>query len=462
MAANEPNVKESRSDNALSGCGHASEFGGDGGNSDAIASIHRTYHEDYEEHIRYARNRVRSSEAAQDIVQQAFTNTLNAVEQGAQISNVGGFVRRCVHNMCINRNRMYLELTLSLELEGEMREMTEREMTERSTAASVEIREQWRSVESVVDKLTPNQRNAFLLAEIKGLSYEETAESMNRSINSVRQLLNRARTKIRAKADIGPDSIWIPAPAIELDHVLVQGRTDLSPSMFDRIQARTSQLHAWLGNVFQSGAESALNPVAASVVAGAVIVTLGVVTPAPIVGQDTPAAGRVVDSVPVVSRSNSDSTGTEIDETAPDYIVASPSPSAVSDSSGNDSRRRSSVDQGRSPRAAAEHENEEVTVVAGDPDGEEDPGPGQGGAGEEENNDPEDEPPPLGIPEFPDPPGPDDCPDTPPTKCGGSDATDLTAEYAQEPAIHIDDPLIGDPVSVRGGEGSDRGNLIET
>ncbi len=149
----------------------------------AVASFHRIYSENYEDHVRYARIRVGSTEAAQDVVQQAFANTLNAVEHGAQINNIGGFVRRCVHNLCVNR--LFREPALSLE---------ERlhEMTDKSTAASAELRERWREVESVIDRLPVNQRNVFLMAEIKGYSYKEMAESMELSVGSVRQLLNRA------------------------------------------------------------------------------------------------------------------------------------------------------------------------------------------------------------------------------------------------------------------------------
>ncbi len=142
MAVEKSNAPEGHVENAPSVCDPAPKLADKAASGCAVASFHRIYSENYDDHIRYARIRVGSTEAAQDVVQQAFANTLNAVENGAQINNVGGFVRRCVHNLCVNR--LFREPALSLE---------ERlhEMTDKSTAASAELRERWREVESVQD-----------------------------------------------------------------------------------------------------------------------------------------------------------------------------------------------------------------------------------------------------------------------------------------------------------------------
>ena len=153
-----------------------------------IEEIHTVYRENYRDLIRYARRRAGSLEAAQDAVQQAFTNTLTATEQGARISNMAAFLQRCVRNICVNNARRDPPDSIDDELSR---------LTEKSTEASVELREKWRKVTSAVDGLGPSQRCAFVLAEFKGLECKEIAREMDCSTETVWQLLSRARKQIR-------------------------------------------------------------------------------------------------------------------------------------------------------------------------------------------------------------------------------------------------------------------------
>lgn len=309
-----------------------------------------------------ARRQVKSADAADDIVQQAYTNTLVAMERGVQIDNMGGFLYQCVRNLCVNH---VLREPKALPVENLI--LT----TERSAAAKAELRYRWQKIEDTVDQMPSSQRSVFLLAEVKGLNYGEIAELMNRSTNSVRQLLNRAREKVRAKADIGSDWVGIPAPAIEMDRLLVQGHTDLSPTMLDRIEAKASQLQAWLGNVFQSSVDGMLHPTT-SVLTGAVVVALAITSPAPpnspVAGDTAPVANRAVDSAPLALHPRSDSTGTRIDELVPVSTMAAPQLSSVGDRSGAAPNRR--TDQNRPPRKHESDESDPTTNIANTPAGE--------------------------------------------------------------------------------------------
>ncbi len=153
-----------------------------------IEEIHKVYRENYRQLIRYARRRAGSLEAAQDVVQQAFTNTLTATEQGARISNMAAFLQRCVRNICVNNARRDPPESIDDELSR---------LTEKSTEASVELREKWRKVAKAVDRLGSSQRCAFVLAEFLGLGCKEIAREMDCSTETVWQLLSRARRQIR-------------------------------------------------------------------------------------------------------------------------------------------------------------------------------------------------------------------------------------------------------------------------
>ncbi len=64
----------------------------------------------------------------------------------------------------------------------------------------VERREELRSVLASVQDLPPRQRDALVLRELEGRSYEEISAVLGVGGGAVRQLLNRARTKLRTAA----------------------------------------------------------------------------------------------------------------------------------------------------------------------------------------------------------------------------------------------------------------------
>ena len=88
MAVNKPNAPQNGNESTLSIC-NPSGFHGKVGTSETVEAINEIYSDDYYEFVSYARSQLGSTEAAQDVVQQAFTNTLNAVENGAHIINIG-------------------------------------------------------------------------------------------------------------------------------------------------------------------------------------------------------------------------------------------------------------------------------------------------------------------------------------------------------------------------------------
>ncbi len=280
-----------------------------------LVAFHDACQETYKDLIGYACGVVESAELAQDIVQQAFANTLVVVERGGQIQNMGGFLYRCVHNLCVNNARRKSVLSLSDEPYIEVENLTV-ELPEKSPAATVEISEKWREIEGIVDQLAPNQRNVFILAELKGYGYDEIAESMNRSTNSVRQLLSRARQKIRTMADAGANWGGIPIPTLKMDFAFARDDRFTGPHIFDRIQARASKVQSWLGNTFQGSAEAVLQH-SGSVVAGTVVAVLAVASPAPPAELGPPDAApvAVVIKAPekVTTHRKSSAKGTETD-----------------------------------------------------------------------------------------------------------------------------------------------------
>ena len=68
------------------------------------------------------------------------------------------------------------------------------------------------TVNAAMEALPDELRNAIMLREIEGLSYEEIAEQMNCPIGTVRSRIFRAREavaeKLRPLLDAAPDHRW--------------------------------------------------------------------------------------------------------------------------------------------------------------------------------------------------------------------------------------------------------------
>ena len=337
-------------------------------------------------------------------------------------------------------------------------------MTEISTVASAEIRQQWREVENVVDQLAPNQRDAFLLTEIRGYTYRETAESMNLSISSVRQLLNRARSKIRARADTGADSIIIPTPVLGADSALNSWQAQLRSNMSDWVQPRVSELQAWLGNVSQAGTDALLQN-SYSLIIGLTIIALGAASPTPSIQQDTvrvaPTSGIVMDQRPLASQHRSHSTGTQIDVTAPgptriDETMrkpkeATPQPSDVENVPGPDPRVTNRV-----PESVKSSYDDRETDFVGSPGTDQSPGSEkEEGSTDDQDGDPGGSYIFPGDPRAPDPcPDPPDPPDPPEQWASVSNGAKLAqeasvsneAKLAQESQVYVCNPeSVNDP-----------------
>ena len=337
-----------------------------------LDDVHKTYSENYKELLGYAYTLVGSTVAAQDVVQQAFTNTLTAIENGSQIHTMGGFIYRCVHNLSMSH--------IAREPETQLVEETPL-LIEQSTASVAEARSHWHRVHETLDTLPASQRVAFLLAEVKGLRYDEIADAMGRSTNAVRQLLNRARGKIRARVNIDSDWAGLPIPVLAADSAIKSRRPSLGSNMAGWLRPKASELQAWLGNLSQTYADTLMRG-SYSIIVGSVMVALATASPAPATKQDIPPASNSAVSAPLASRPHTDSTATRIDETALVPSAAARRPSDLADHSRAVPAENSSTDPNKSTDIAnSDYEGTAINVA-----GEQDPKSGHAGNGGQPDN----------------------------------------------------------------------------
>ena len=140
--------------------------------------------------LRYC-ERFLSEERAEDVVQQSFVSAYDSMLRGGGELKLRPWLYRIVHNTALNalRDRGLAHEELDENYDG----------VERPDQA-FDRRQGLREVIAAVQALPERQRDAIVLRELEGRSYDEIAGELGVTDGSVRQLLNRARTTLRAGA----------------------------------------------------------------------------------------------------------------------------------------------------------------------------------------------------------------------------------------------------------------------
>jgi RNA polymerase sigma factor (sigma-70 family) len=138
--------------------------------------------------MRYCQ-RILPEARAEDAVQQTFVSAFAALRRDDAQINLRPWLYRISHNTALNvlRDRGLRHAELEERIDG----------VERPDQA-IERRQGLREVIAAVQALPERQRDAMILRELEGRSYEEIAGELGVSGGAVRQLLNRARNTLRA------------------------------------------------------------------------------------------------------------------------------------------------------------------------------------------------------------------------------------------------------------------------
>lgn len=126
---------------------------------------------------------------AEDAVQQTFLKAYQAMVSGEAELKLRPWLYRIAHNASLNllRQNGWSHEQLDENMDGVQR-----------PDQALELRERLRATVEAVKALPDRQRDAVLLREVDGLSYEEIAFAMGVGDGAVRQLLHRARSNLRA------------------------------------------------------------------------------------------------------------------------------------------------------------------------------------------------------------------------------------------------------------------------
>lgn len=149
---------------------------------------------------------VRDTDLVQDIAQESFIRAYRALPQFRGESAFYTWLYRIAVNTAKKalvekkRDPLVLESALASPEDGEEPSRVENELSDGETPEAVlASKEVAATVNAAIDALSEDLRQAIVLREIEGLSYEEIADVMNCPIGTVRSRIFRAREAIASK-----------------------------------------------------------------------------------------------------------------------------------------------------------------------------------------------------------------------------------------------------------------------
>lgn len=149
--------------------------------------------------------RVVGADLAEDAAQQALLKALLALRgDGPEPVQIRPWLLRVAHNASIDIVRRQ-----ALESGGDPSDAAELEGPGRSPLDVLEGRRELRSVVREIGRLPERQRQALLLRVIEGHGYEQIAGALGASEGMVRQLIYRARERVRAAAAAVLAPLWL-------------------------------------------------------------------------------------------------------------------------------------------------------------------------------------------------------------------------------------------------------------
>ena len=134
----------------------------------------------------YCKKLAGDTSCSDDIFQEVFMKFLKSAENGTVIENVLGYLLRIARNLCLNARRDTKEVPT--DLNDLIIPVTERKM---------ESEELEKMIESALELLPAEHKDAFVLQVYEGLSYKEIAELTDVPLTTVRNRIVRAKARLR-------------------------------------------------------------------------------------------------------------------------------------------------------------------------------------------------------------------------------------------------------------------------
>ena len=143
--------------------------------------------------LAFCRNMLRSSEDAEDVLQEVLVNAYRAIRADDRPIIAKPWLYRIARNRCLNELRRNGATGVE--------SMDVFEAVEPTASETVERREHLGEIVLDVKRLPEQQRAALLLREMEGLGYQQISDVLDTTVPSVKSLLVRARMGLAEAAE---------------------------------------------------------------------------------------------------------------------------------------------------------------------------------------------------------------------------------------------------------------------
>jgi len=134
----------------------------------------------------YCRKTVGSTAQADDIFQETFLTFLNTAGSERAMTNLPAYLLRIARHLCFEQKRQGSQSVPLEDIDIPSREINSLEASELS-----------KMINTALELVSDEQREAFLLQMEHDLSYQDIAETMEVPVTTVRNWIVRAKSKIR-------------------------------------------------------------------------------------------------------------------------------------------------------------------------------------------------------------------------------------------------------------------------
>jgi len=140
----------------------------------------------------FAYKLVRSTEVAEEVVQDIFMKVWEGKEKLLNIDNFGAYLNVLVRNHSLNLLRQ-----LAKKQTVDLYTVSDLPVQDYSTEHTIDYRDTLMILEEVLDVLPDHQREVYKLCHLEGLRYEEAAAKLDISTNTVHYHMKLALKTIR-------------------------------------------------------------------------------------------------------------------------------------------------------------------------------------------------------------------------------------------------------------------------
>ena len=138
----------------------------------------------------YALHYLQDTDLVEDVVQECFTTLWEKLEQGSQVADRRAYLYVTVRNRCLDHLRRRGMQTESLKPYDTYGIIDDDDAQERSQIEA----KLWTAIDSLPEKC----REIFLMSKRDGLKYEEIAQELGLSVNTVRNQISKALNVLKS------------------------------------------------------------------------------------------------------------------------------------------------------------------------------------------------------------------------------------------------------------------------